>query len=127
MRGVSSIQPLFARKSKSLCSAHILSEMFRNQASFISKHFREDDRHFLTSLATSGCSIVVVYAVWDRVVRVRFPAPRQILKYQSFDWYFSILSLGNRRPCEISFRVKRRKVSTWCTETVSFDIPGSIS
>ncbi len=28
----------------------------------------------------SGCSIVVVYAVWDRVVRVRFPAPRQIQK-----------------------------------------------
>jgi hypothetical protein len=25
----------------------------------------------------SGCSIVVVYTVWDRVVRVRFPAPRQ--------------------------------------------------
>ena len=33
--------------------------------------------HF-TTLATSGCSIVVVYSVWDRVVRVRFPAPRQI-------------------------------------------------
>ncbi len=29
------------------------------------------------TLAASGCSIVVVYAVWDRVVRVRFPAPRQ--------------------------------------------------
>ncbi len=26
----------------------------------------------------SGCSIMVVYAVWDRVARVRFPAPRQI-------------------------------------------------
>jgi hypothetical protein len=25
---------------------------------------------------SSGCSIVVVYAVWDRVVRVRFPASR---------------------------------------------------
>ena len=32
---------------------------------------------YITSLASSGCSIVVVYAVWDRVVRVRFPAPRQ--------------------------------------------------
>ena len=29
---------------------------------------------------SSGCSIMVVYAVWDRVVRVRFPAPRQNVK-----------------------------------------------
>ena len=28
----------------------------------------------------SGCSIVVVYAVWDRVVRVRFPASRHYRK-----------------------------------------------
>lgn len=31
----------------------------------------------IISLAASGCSIMVVYAVWDRVARVRFPAPRQ--------------------------------------------------
>lgn len=28
----------------------------------------------------AGYSIVVVYSVWDRVVRVRFPVPRQIQK-----------------------------------------------
>ena len=32
-------------------------------------------------LRSSGCSIVVVYSVWDRVVRVRFPAPRQIVQW----------------------------------------------
>ena len=36
---------------------------------------------YTMSLATSGCSIVVVYAVWDRVVRVRFPAPRQNVQW----------------------------------------------
>ena len=28
----------------------------------------------------AGCSIMVVYAVWDREARVRFPAPRLSLK-----------------------------------------------
>ena len=32
------------------------------------------------SQTVSGCSIVVVYALWERVVRVRFPAPRRIKK-----------------------------------------------
>ncbi len=32
---------------------------------------------------SSGCSIVVVYVVWDHVVRVRFPAPRQMKRAPS--------------------------------------------
>ena len=39
----------------------------------------------------SGCSIMVVYAVWDGAARVRFPAPRQIENNLVFTRLFSIV------------------------------------
>ncbi len=34
---------------------------------------------------------------------------------------------GNRRPCELSFRVKRRKVAARYTDSVRIDIPRKVT
>ena len=43
----------------------------------------------------TGCSIMVVYAVWDGVAGVRFPAPRQNVKSpRIYPWAFYIFRWG---------------------------------
>lgn len=68
------------------------------------------------TLASSGCSIMVVYALWERVAGVRFPASRQQIK-TSASWSLSLekeecvnflTHVGNRTPERCEFTNKCR-------------------
>ena len=62
----------------------------------------------------SGCSTPVVYAVWDRENRVRFPAPRHLKGYS--------FKLGEQANCFACARVSK----DFSVSPVTRKVPGYV-